>query len=146
MEHDVRRIPAEETYAIRQPILRPHQGVEAVAWPGDHAPGTVHFGAFEGGRLVGVGTLQREPPKGSADLRAWRLRGMATLPEVRGRGHGAAIVRAALDHARKEGGTLLWFNARTSAVPFYEKLGFHRAGHEFFVPDAGPHFYMDMRL
>jgi len=144
--HDVRRISAAETHPLRQAILRPHQDEGAVRWPGDDAADTVHFGAFAGGRLVGVGTLLREAPKGSSDPRAWRLRGMATHPDVRGQGHGAAIVRAALEHARAQGATRMWFNARTSAVPFYEKLGFVRSGHEFFVPDAGPHYYMDVRL
>lgn len=146
MGHDVRRISAEETHPLRQAILRPRQGVDAVRWPGDDAPDTAHFGAFEDGRLVGVGTLLREAPKGSSDPRAWRLRGMATLPEVRGKGHGAAIVKAALAHARAQGATRLWFNARIGAVPFYEKLGFVKSGAEFFVPDAGPHYFMDMRL
>jgi GNAT superfamily N-acetyltransferase len=143
---DARRIAAEQTHPLRHAVLRPTQPVEAVRWDGDDAPDTAHFGAFEGDRLVAVGTVLRDAPKGSPDARAWRLRGMATAPEARGRGHGAAIVRAALAHVRAQGGTLLWFNARTGAVGFYEKLGFVKSGAEFDVPHAGPHFYMEMRL
>ncbi|MEA3200780.1 MAG: hypothetical protein QOE90_2208 [Thermoplasmata archaeon] len=143
---DVRRIEAEETHAIRRQILRPHQPIDLMRWAYDQDPDTVHFGAFDQGRLVGVGTLTREPPPGSPDARAWRLRGMATLPEVRGRGFGAAIVRAALAHARAQGASVLWFNARTPAVPFYEKLGFARHGAEFHLPDAGPHYFMDASI
>jgi len=41
-----------------------------------------------------------------------------------------------------QGGTMLWFNARTVAVPFYEKHGFATRGDEFEIPGVGPHYVM----
>jgi ribosomal protein S18 acetylase RimI-like enzyme len=67
---------------------------------------------------------------------------MATLPEARGRGLGAALLAACLDHARKQGAALVWCHARTSAVGFYVRAGFEVVGDEFVLPEIGPHFLM----
>jgi hypothetical protein len=37
---------------------------------------------------------------------------------------------------------LLWFNARETAVPFYEKLGCTKKGASFEIPEIGLHFLM----
>jgi predicted GNAT family N-acyltransferase len=41
---------------------------------------------------------------------------------------------------------LLWCNARTPAVRFYQKQGWTPVGEEFDVPLAGPHVRMFKRL
>jgi predicted GNAT family N-acyltransferase len=70
---------------------------------------------------------------------------MATDPE-RGRGTGGALLRACVDHARHEGGTRVWCNARTPARGFYEHAGFVAEGEEFALPDIGPHYLMALDL
>lgn len=139
--HDVRRIRAEEARPLRLRVLRPGQPPESVVYPADALPDTVHFGAYQDGNLVGVGTLQRSPdPRDGGP--SWQLRGMATAPEVRGQGHGAAILRAAEAYVRSQGAHELWFNARVVALGFYERLGYAREGPEFDIPGIGPHFVM----
>ena len=70
---------------------------------------------------------------------------MAVASEWRGRGVGAALLRALLDIARRQSHAEVFLNAQTYAVGFYEKYGFERLGDEFL--DAGiPHFKMRCRL
>ncbi len=64
---------------------------------------------------------------------------VCVLPEVRGTGLGAALVRAAVARLRTVPGvTLAKLGAQTHAIGFYERLGFVATGPEY--PDAGiPH-------
>src|SRR2546426_202046 len=89
----IREISAEETIALRWPILRAELARETAIFEGDDAPGTQHFGAFEEGRLAGVATILRAGLPGDAAAReARQLRGMAVAPEVQGQGCGTALV------------------------------------------------------
>jgi predicted GNAT family N-acyltransferase len=136
----IRRIAAEEVRPLRHAVLRPGQAFEETAYLDDDAG--VHLGAFDAdGRLVGIGSLDREDrPGGPAG--GWRLRGMATDAGVRGAGCGAAELAAALDHVAAEGGTELWCNARLPAVGFYRRAGFDVVSDEFDVAGIGPHVVM----
>ena len=77
---------------------------------------------------------------------AWRLRAMATHPEWRGRGVGAAVVRAVTDHVAAQGGSLLWCNARLGARRFYERAGLTTWGEVWEEPVIGPHVVMYKRV
>ncbi len=138
----VKPIPAAHTHPIRAVVLRPGRPATEAVFPGDEDADTVHFGAYTEGRLAGIASIYREAPPGESDDRAWRLRGMATLPEVRGRRLGVALVEACLQRVAIHGGTRLWCNARTEASGFYRKLGFEIIGGEFDIPTVGPHYLM----
>ena len=60
-------------------------------YPGDDAG--LHLGAFDGDRLVGIASLYREARADRPTRARWRLRGMATDPDVRGAGFGARAAR-----------------------------------------------------
>ena len=142
----VRPVTAAETRPLRQRILRPQQSVEDLVYPHDYAVDTLHAAAFADGALVGTATVHPEAmPDGSAAY-AWRIRGMATVPEMRRMGCGAALVQACIDHAAARSGLVVWCNARTSASAFYAALGFVAEGHEFELPGIGPHYVMTKRL
>ncbi len=145
--HDlaVRPIAAAETRPLRHALLRPHQPWETCVYAGDEAEDTLHVGAFSGNRLVGIATFLRQPPPEERDPGAWRLRGMAVISEARRQGHGRALVEAGLRHVARNGGTRLWFNARTSAAPFYRALGFKTQSEVFDLPPIGPHVVMEQR-
>ena len=83
---------------------------------------------------------------GRSDAGVWRLRGMATTPEVRGQGFGRALLENCFAHIRARGGTLLWCNARVVALAFYEHLGFVAEGEEFEIVPIGPHYVMTRQL
>jgi len=135
----VRTVPLEQTRALRQAVLRPHQTVEEMA--ADEPPGAVGFGAFDAEALVAVGLVG---PDGGAG--AWRVRGMATEAGARGRGAGAAVLDALVRHAAGHGATLVWCNARTRAIPLYERAGFAVVSDVFEPPRIGPHVRMERRV
>ena len=141
-------ISAAETIAVRWPVLRPEFPRETAVFDGDDAPGTLHFGAFDGETLVGVASIYLAPfpaqpaPAKREGMPAFQLRGMATLPEVRGAGFGAALLDACVAAAREKDAVLIWCNARTSAAKFYAQRGWEIVGGEFDIPTVGPHFRM----
>lgn len=136
----VKPILAAETLTIRWIILRPGFPPETAIFEGDNVPTTQHFGGFIGDRLVGVASIYQIPsPDRVTILRAWQLRGMATLPDVRGLGVGKALVAACENAVRNGGDSLLWCNARTSAIDFYAQLGWTVSSDEFDIPTVGLH-------
>jgi GNAT superfamily N-acetyltransferase len=150
-----RRITARDTLPLRHEVLRPGLPRETAIFAGDDDPGTTHWGAFDGqGRILAVATLMRspKPQAGSspATTGGWQVRGMASAPGVRGQGYGSAVLRAAIEHARRqcqtEGASAahapVWCNARVAAVPFYVAHGFATQGDEFDIPGVGPHYVM----
>jgi ribosomal protein S18 acetylase RimI-like enzyme len=104
-------------------------------------PSTYALGAFDGDELVGVGFVAPEP----TDPSSWRVRGMATAPERRGRGAGTAILGALVRHAVEHGAVRIWCNARLPARGLYERAGFEVTSEEFDVPELGPHYVMERR-
>lgn len=140
---DVRSVALEETLALKQRVLRPHQTIEELAREFTGLPDLACFAALEDGRVIGTATVHREAaPWAPGDTPAWRLRGMATEEGRRGQGIGAAALAAAISHVRSRGGGLLWCNARTPAVAFYERAGFRTRGEPWDDPAIGAHIAM----
>jgi ribosomal protein S18 acetylase RimI-like enzyme len=127
------------TRPLRQSVLRPHESLEELA--SHEQPGAFAVGAFDGEQLVAVGFIGLDGDPGE-----WRVRGMATAPEYRGRGAGTAILAALLDHAASQGATRVWCNARTPAASLYRRAGFEIESEEFEIPGIGPHFVMARRI
>ena len=134
---DIRVVGPEATLDLRQRVLRPHQTHEQVRAHSDDAPG---IAVIVDNHVVACASVREEPMPGDPQPGDWRLRGMATAPEVRGEGYGAVALQAALGWARQQGARRVWCNARTPALGFYEKYGFTTTGDEFDLPDAGPHY------
>jgi GNAT superfamily N-acetyltransferase len=66
---------------------------------------------------------------------------MAVEPARQGTGVGALVLAEVVAAARAAGAPLLWANGRSSALGFYERLGWRVAGEEFSASDTGlPHF------
>jgi GNAT superfamily N-acetyltransferase len=138
-EVQVEQVPPGMTAALRRRVLRPHQTVAQLI--AETTPGTIAFAAFSGGAVVGSALLSEEPLP-DLDRAGWRLRGMATAPEVQGNGVGGAVLDAAIDYVRTAGGNVLWCNARTPARRFYERHGFQTIGDPWTDPAIGPHIRM----
>lgn len=143
----VRAITAAETQPLRSAVLRPGQPPESLVYPGDDAPTTFHAGAIIDGEIVGIATIYPEPmplvPQAALDpASAFRLRGMATRPDLQGTGLGRAVLLRCIEHVRDAGASVLWCNARVSALGFYQRLGFETVGDEFDIAGIGPHYVM----
>ncbi|MGH7823531.1 MAG: GNAT family N-acetyltransferase, partial [Candidatus Binatia bacterium] len=101
----------------------------------------------DSGRLVGVASIYEEAlPEQPAVPLAWRVRGVAVATEWRRAGIGRSLMQACEAHAARRGGALVWCNARTTAVAFYERLGYRALGGVFDVPGVGPHVRMQRPL
>lgn len=142
----VRRAGVTEILPLRRAVLRPGFPVEASDYPQD--AGSVHVGAWDDDRLVGCATVFADPwPGPPAVPDAWRLRGMAVEPDRQGTGIGAMVLAEAVAAARAAGAPLLWANGRSTAIGFYQRLGWRVAGREFTASDTGlPHFPIALDL
>ena len=138
----ISRVSASEVYPIRQQVLRPDQPPESAVYPRDELDTTYHIGVFEEGSLVGIVSLYPEGPEGYELENAWRVRGMAVLPEHHGRGFGSKLLQACMAYAAAHDGKALWCNARVMARPFYELRGLSIDGEPFDIPGIGPHYRM----
>jgi len=136
-QFELRTVPLPETRTLRREVLRPHQRVEDLA--GHEPAGAVAFGAFQGSDLVAVGLVGPDGEPGD-----WRVRGMATAPQVRGRGAGSAILHALVQHAIAHGAKRVWCHARTPALTLYQRAGFVVASDEFEEPNIGPRYRMEL--
>jgi GNAT superfamily N-acetyltransferase len=135
---DLRSIPLADTRELRRDVLRPYMTVEELA---AHEPSeAVAFGAFADDDLVAVGLVGPEGEPGD-----WRIRGMATKPEARGRGAGTQVLQALVQHAVDHGAKRLWCNARTPALSLYQRAGFRPTSEEFETPRIGPHYRMELQ-
>ncbi len=136
-------ISAAETRPIRGAVLRPGQPAERLIYPDDN--NALHLGAIIDDQLVAVASFYQQPiPDTTAQ--AWRIRGMATLPENRGNGLGRRLVEAGLKQAQRIQQGPAWCNARTTAAGYYQRLGFQQLGDTFDIPDIGPHVVMVLEV
>ena len=127
---------------LRHRMLRQGMPFESARFPGDADDATVHFAAVQTAdeKAVCCLTLMAAEWEGAA---AWQLRGMATALELHGQGIGRQLFDHALSEARRRHPTWpLWCNARTSAVGFYQRVGWEVVSDEFEIPSAGPHVKM----
>ncbi len=142
----IRFIKARDTWPLRHLVLRPGQPLDTCDFPNDRGEGAFHLAVVKDEAIVCIGSFYKED---HSDLKGWkqyRLRGMATHPDHRGRGHGSALLRFALDHLRAQKADLLWCNARDNALPFYRGLGFTTHGGVFDIPGIGPHHLLALKL
>lgn len=148
----IRHVPAEATHALRHKVLRPHQPIAMMDFPGDRDPATTHVAAVDGitGQPAGIASIYLAPPPAHFQPASpllstgpsWQLRGMATDPSIRGTGIGRRLLLECLRHAKAQGATAMWCNARVEALPFYERLEFLVFGEPYTPPGLGPHRFM----
>ncbi|HEV2354564.1 MAG TPA: GNAT family N-acetyltransferase [Puia sp.] len=97
------------------------------------------MGAFEDDKLLGCCLMTKIDP---ATL---RLRQMAVPNSMQGKGVGRALMIFAENIARDLGYKKLCMHARSTAVGFYQKLGYRVSGNEF-IEVTIPHFIMEKDL
>lgn len=124
--------------AIRRKVFVEEQSVPE-SLDCDAADATaVHLLATLDGRHIGTARLLIDGPDG-------KIARVAILPDCRGTGAGAALMRAALGELRARGVSTARLGAQTHALGFYEKLGFTAYGPVY--DDAGiPHRDMSRSL
>ncbi|MEV6107894.1 GNAT family N-acetyltransferase [Streptomyces sp. NPDC051940] len=135
-------VPVADIIPLRWAVLRPGMPRESALFAEDDAPGAFHMAAYtDDGEVGAVVSFCPEQLPGE-DAKAYRFRGMASEPALRGQGYGEAVLRAGLKAAADRGAEVVWCNARSVARGFYEKYGFEVRGEEFEIPTVGLHWVM----
>lgn len=111
---------------LRNEVLRKPLGMEITAGDVFDEDKHLHIVALEGDDVVGIVVLIPDYLPGIG-----KLRQMATLPEVRGKGYGKALVADLEQTARTMGLHTIRLHARYHAVDFYAKLGYRIVGERF---------------
>lgn len=110
---------------LREAVLRAPLGLTLSAEELAVEPQCQHFGAFDGEALVATLLLI------TLDAETVKMRQVAVDPSRQGNGIGAGLVRFAEAAARALGFRQLVANARGTAVPFYQRLGYTVEGDPF---------------
>jgi ribosomal protein S18 acetylase RimI-like enzyme len=97
-----------------------------------------HLACYCGARLVGCLVLR---PLGDS---AAQMRQVAVVADLQGQGIGTALVRQCEELADKMGYRSIILHARDTAVAFYERLGYEKAGDRFLEVTI-PHWAMEKR-
>jgi predicted GNAT family N-acyltransferase len=124
-------------HALRRAVFIDEQGIsEAEEWD-DLDSAAVHLLVRDGDMPVGTARLLTQGTTG-------KIGRLCVLRSHRGRGLGAALVKAAVTLLRRRPGlTRILLSAQVHAIPFYEKIGFTAEGPVY--DDAGiPHRDMVM--
>jgi ElaA protein len=125
--------------ALRRRVFIEEQGVSEADEVDDLDDQAIHLLATEDGIPLGSARLLVLGETGKVGR-------VCVLPEARGTGLGAALMRAAIAEFRKiPDVTKVKLGAQTHALGFYERLGFTATGPEYL--DAGiPHRDMHLHL
>jgi predicted GNAT family N-acyltransferase len=124
---------------LRNEILRKPLGLTFDKDELEQEKEDILMGAFEDDRLLGCCLMTR------MDAVTIRLRQMAVPNNMQGKGIGRALMIFAENIARDLGYRKLCMHARTTAVGFYQKLGYSINGEEF-TEVTIPHYVMEKSL
>jgi ribosomal protein S18 acetylase RimI-like enzyme len=124
---------------LRREVLRVPLGLEYSVADMKAETGDTLFSAWDDGVLAGVVMLRVDPP-GKA-----KLRQMAVGETARGRRVGEQLVRALEEHARRMGLSAIGLASRSTAIGFYERLGYVVDSDEF-TEVTIPHRHMSKAL
>jgi len=138
----IKEIQASETYWVRQEVLRKGKPIETCYFEGDDAVTTTHFGIELNKKIIGIVSVYQVNSKLFFDEHQFQIRGMAVLEAHQQKGYGALLIERAEKYCFDLKASVIWFNAREKAVPFYEKSGYQIIGNSFEIPEVGTHFVM----
>ena len=129
----------KQMIALRQLLLRKPLGLtfseeELAAEEND-----ILIGCFDEDKLEGCCMLTKTDPG------ILRLRQMAVVSGLQGKGMGRAILQFAENIARDRGYKKITMHARKTAAGFYEKLGYKISSKEF-LEISIPHYLMEKDL
>lgn len=124
---------------LRNEILRKPLGLTFTPEELEKEKDEILIAAFEEEKMLGCCMLIREQP-GTV-----RLRQMAVINNLQGKGIGRALMQFAENIARDRGFRRITMHARKTAIGFYEKLGYEVSGKEFQEVTI-PHYIMEKSL
>jgi GNAT superfamily N-acetyltransferase len=111
----IEQIRPELTWRLRQQVLYPVQKLYEMELDEDN--NGIHFGAFTDTQLVGIISLFQHDT-------SFQFRKLAVLPDFQKMGIGNNLLNRVEEYAQSESGTIIWCNARVTAIGFYLKAGY----------------------
>ncbi|MFF1418736.1 GNAT family N-acetyltransferase [Streptomyces sp. NPDC058280] len=139
----------EACFAVRKEVFVVEQRVpEDLEYDGRDGDAVQVLAIRDDGLPLGTGRLLCGPgaaDRTGGDLSVGSLGRLAVGRAARGRGVGAALVRAIEDAARERGLAAVDLHAQSHALGFYERLGYEAYGPEFLDADM-PHRSMRRAL
>lgn len=129
----------QQMVKLRDEILRKPLGLGFSHQELENEKNNMLIGAFEEDQMLGCCMLVEESPD------TVRLRQMAVLNDLQGKGIGRALMNFAENLARDRGYKTLAMHARKNAIGFYEKMGYRVCGDEF-TEVTIPHYVMEKKL
>jgi len=124
---------------LRDDVLRKPLGLTFTPEELDSEKDNMLIAAFEDDQILGCCMLVEEDP------RIVRLRQMAVLNDLQGKGVGRALINFAENLARDRGYRSIRMHARINAIGFYEKVGYIVSGDQF-TEVTIPHYLMEKML
>lgn len=124
---------------LRDDILRKPLGLKFTRDELDAEKDNILIAAFDDDQMLGCCMLVEEEPG------IIRLRQMAVLNDLQGKGIGRALMNFAENLARDRGFRCVRMHARLNALGFYEKVGYKVKGDQF-EEITIPHFVMEKML
>ena len=129
----------QQMVKLRDDMLRRPLGLTFTPEELEEEKDNMLIGAFEDDSLLGCCMLVEEKPG------MVRLRQMAVLNDLQGKGVGRALMQFAENLARDHGYKVLTMHARKNAIGFYEKMGYKIKSDEFEEVTI-PHYVMQKEL
>jgi predicted GNAT family N-acyltransferase len=129
----------QQVIRLRKEILRQPLGLTFTDEELEKEKSNLHIAAFEDDQMLGCCMLVEEEPQ------TVRLRQMAVINDLQGKGIGRALMQFAENLARDRGYKKITMHARRNAIGFYEKMGYKKIG-EAFEEITIPHFVMEKEL
>ena len=129
----------QQMVQLRNDILRRPLGLHFTPEELEKEKEEILIGAFEEEKMLGCCMLIKQGHN------SVRLRQMAVLNNLQGKGIGRALMQFAENIARDRGFERITMHARKTAAGFYEKLGYTVCGNEFEEVTI-PHFVMEKIL
>jgi predicted GNAT family N-acyltransferase len=124
---------------LREDILRKPLGLSFTKEELEAEKNNLLMIAKEDDQMLGCCMLIEEDPQ------TVRLRQMAVLNDLQGKGVGRALMQFAENLARDRGYKRITMHARKNALGFYEKMGYRTVGEEF-AEITIPHYIMEKEL
>ena len=143
---EIKEISAFETIIVRHPVLRFGKPIETCRFEGDDLPTTLHFGLFYEDQLSAVISVFEEKSILFFEENQFQIRGMAVLEPHQKKGFGEALLKYCENQIRNNRVEIIWFNARQTAIGFYEKYQYQKIGDGFEIADIGIHYVLFKKL
>lgn len=128
----------DQMVRLRDDILRKPLGLRFSPEELEREKNHILIAAFEEDQMLGCCMLIDEPP-------SVRLRQMAVLNSLQGKGIGRALMNFAENLSRDRGYRTITMHARKMALGFYERVGYRVIGDEFIEINI-PHYVMEKQL